>query len=279
MKLIGLNNIKHEIDNLNEVPHIVFFGPRGTGKSTMAEHIAQRKNKKLITTVGKNLTIQKLLNVFVNLEEDDVLLIDEIHGLNRGVEEQLYIPMEKYKLPIETTSGIFQTLPLPKFTVIGTTTMPSKISKPLMSRFKITFQIPHYTLRELAQIIITNYPQISIKNALSISINTVTPREAINLAYRVVSLCKNENVNDNIVKNLEFIGYKYGLSKSERFYLKIVHNVGKISLTSLANALQIDKDEVKYVEDKLIRKGLIDISTKGRFLTVKGLLKIKQFKQ
>ena len=278
MKLIGLKNIKYELDKLSEVPHIIFFGPRGTGKSTMAEHVAVQRNKKLLTAVGKNLTRQKLLNTFVNIEEGDVLLIDEIHGLNRGVEELLYIPMEQYRLPIESTNGQLQTFPLPKFSVIGTTTMPSKISKPLMSRFKITFQIPHYTLRELAQIIVSNYPQISIKNALRIAINTVTPRESINLAYRILSLCNDEDVNSSIEKNLEFIGYKYGMSKSERFYLKIVHNVGKISLTSLANALQIDKDEVKYVEDKLIRKGLIDISTKGRYLTVAGLLKIKEIK-
>jgi len=194
------------------------------------------------------------------------------HRLSPSVEEVLYQPMETGNLYIKDMSGNFQEYKLPKFTLIGTTTKPSMISKPLMSRFQLMFQIPHYNIRELARIIKVHFKEMSNKDALQIAINIVSPREAVNLARRIVSL------GDTVQTSLEFIGYKFGLSKAERFYLKIVHQVGKISLTNLASALQLDEDEVRYIEEKLIRKGYISVSSKGRSLTVKGIIKIKELK-
>ena len=277
-QLIGLNNIKYELNQLKDIPHILLYGPRGCGKSTIAKYIAQIKNKKLHFVTGNTLKKQDLLNLLINVEENDIICIDEIHRMTAAVEEILYNPMENFQLPIKGTSGQFQVFTLPKFSLIGTTTKPSSINKPLISRFQISLQIPHYSLRELTRIIISNYEDISVRNALNIAINTIVPREAINLAYRIVSLCKND-LNKEINKILEFIGYKYGLSKSERFYLKIVYNVGKIGLSNLASALQLDEDEVRYIEEKLIRKGYIQISSRGRCLSVKGLLKIKEMKK
>jgi Holliday junction DNA helicase RuvB len=274
MRLIGLTNLRYELDSLKELPHILFLGPRGTGKTTLSEYVATSHNRKLILTVGKTLKAQDLLNILININENDVLLIDEIHRLNPGTEELLYHPMEKFQLPIKNLYGSFQTFPLPKFCLIGTTTKPSLLSKPLISRFQLQMDIPHYNVRELARIIQSNYNFLSQREALSIAVNTITPREAVNLASRITNFG-----NKNISEVLEFIGYKYGLSQSERYYLKIVHEVNTISLTSLGNALQIDKDEVSFIEDKLIRKGYIDITTKGRQLTIKGILKIKQLKQ
>jgi len=272
MKLVGLNNIKYELNHLTEIPHILFVGGRGTGKTTLAQYIAKSKHKNLVFLTGNNLKKHELLNVLINLQEGDVILIDEIHRLNPAVEEVVYSPMDRQVLPIKNINGSWQEYKLPKFTLIGTTTKPSSISKPLMSRFQIQFQIPHYSLRELARIVQMNFNNIHRKEALRIAQNIVSPREAINLARRLVSL------GDNINKNLEFIGYKYGLSKAERFYLKLVKEVGKISLDNLASALQLDKDEVKYIEEKLIRKGFIQVGSRGRSLTVKGLLKIKEMK-
>lgn len=270
MNLIGLSNIKYEIKHLSVVPHILFYGGRGTGKTSLAEYITKLKKKKLVFLTGNTLKKNELLQVFINIEEDDVILIDEIHRLSPAVEELLYHPMEKFMLPIKDNTGMYSEYKIPRFTLIGTTTKPSSISKPLMSRFQITFQVPHYSVKELAKIVKLNFSQIENREAIEIAINVIAPREAINLARRVVSLGR------DIKKNLEFIGYKYGLSRSERFYLKIVHRVGKISLDNLASALQLDKDEVKYTEEKLIRKGFIQVSSKGRSLTVKGLLKIKE---
>jgi len=271
IKLIGLKNIRYELDSLKEIPHILFTGPRGTGKTTLARYLAETKKKKLIFTTGNTLKKNELLNIFINLEEGDILLIDEIHRLLPAIEEMLYQPMENFILPIKDYTGHFQLIKLPKFCVIGTTTKPSKISKPLMSRFQLVLQIPHYSVRELARIIKQNF-SISNHDALQIAINVVTPREAVNLAYRVLQLNKN-----NISRALEFIGYKHGLSQLERYYMKILQNAGKLSLSSICSALQLDQDEVSYIEDKLLRKGLIEITNRGRSLSVKGLIKVKSF--
>ena len=147
MHLVGLNNIKYEIDRLQVVPHILLSGPRGTGKTTIARYIAKTKNKRLIFTTGNTLKKVDLMNIFINLQEGDILLIDEIHRLSPKVEELLYQPMENYFLPIKTVYGEQQEFKLPKFSVIGTTTKPSMLSKPLISRFQVHFQIPHYSVR------------------------------------------------------------------------------------------------------------------------------------
>ena len=267
--IVGVSHIKYELDNLKEIPHILFSGPRGAGKTTLAQYIADKSKNKLIFTTGNTLKKHELLNVLINLNKGDILLVDEIHRLKPEVEEILYQPMELYKLPMRDLTGRFQTFALPQFTVIGTTTKPSLLSKPLISRFRITFQIPHYNLRELSRIITHEY-KISKRDSLKVALNVVTPREALNLTYRILQL------GNDIEKNLQFIGYKFGLNKSERFYLKIVYNVGNISLSSLTSALQLDEDEVKYIEDKLLQKRYIQITNKGRVLTPTGLIKMKE---
>jgi len=268
-KLIGLKDIRYELDKLKAVPHILFTGPRGTGKTTLGNYIAETRDKKVKFVTGNTLKKTDVLNLFVNIREGDIILIDEIHRLNPAVEEVLYQPMETGKLPIQDISGNTMEFPLPQFSLIGTTTKSAAISKPLMSRFQITFHIPHYNLRELTRIVLSNYNDMPLRSALQIAGNVVTPREAINLAFRVTQL------GDDIEQNLKFIGYKLGVSRLERQYLKVVQNVGKISLASLVSAMQVDEDEVRFVEDKLIQKRLIQISSRGRTLTVNGMMKLK----
>ena len=273
-KIENFNDKKRVFDVTIPDTHIFIGNGIINHNTTLAEYVASSHNRKLIVTVGKTLKVQDLLNIFININENDILLIDEIHRLNPGTEELLYHPMEKFQLPIKNLYGSFQSFPLPKFCLIGTTTKPSLLSKPLISRFQLQMDIPHYNVRELARIVQSNYSYLTRHEALLIALNTITPREAVNLTSRITNFA-----DKNIPQVLEFIGYKYGLSLSERYYLKIVHEVNTISLTSLGNALQLDKDEVNFIEDKLIRKGYIDITTKGRQLTIKGILKIKQIKQ
>jgi len=273
-KIIGLNNIKKELLNLKEIPNILFIGARGTGKTTLAKAIAEYKKLNLVFLTGNNLKKIELLNSLIQLEENSILLIDEIHRLRPDVEEVLYHPLENKQLVIKAVNGNFQVIDLPKnISFIGTTTKPSLISKPLLSRFQLVIHIPHYNLRNLARIIKLNFPNFNNKEALQIAINITTPREAINLAYRINQL-KNSGLSVN--KALEFIGYKFGLSNSEREYLKILFLNHKMSQSSLASALQVDKDELKFIEDSLIRKRLITITSKGRELTIKGLMVSKK---
>jgi len=279
MKLVGLQNIRYEISRLNDVPHILFIGARGTGKSTLAKYIAESKRRNLLVTIGNTLTKQDILNILINIKRNDIWLIDEIHRLSPQVEEILYSPMESFKLAVRTERGTFQEYKVPKFSLIGTTTKPSCVSAPLVSRFQIIFQIPHYSLRELAKIIRLHYPVFSIKSAVNIAHNVVTPREAINLSRRIMSLRQSNDINSEVESILRMIGYQFGLSKLERFYIKVVYNLGTASLQSLSNALQIDKSEVLYIEDKLIRKGLVNITSRGRSLTFSGMILVKKIKQ
>ena len=119
-----------------------------------------------------------------------------------------------------------------------------------------------------------NFTDINRKTALKIAVNTVTPRESINLARRCLNL--SQNINSDVDRVLEFIGYKYGLSKNERFYLKILYNCQRLSQTSLCSALQVDKDELSFIEDKLLQRRLIEITNKGRQLTFKGLQLVRK---
>jgi len=105
MNLIGLDNIKYEINRLQEVPHILISGARGTGKTTLARYISHIKNKRLIFTTGNTLKKIELLNIFIRIQEGDILLIDEIHRLFPKLEEILYQPMENFILPVKTTYG------------------------------------------------------------------------------------------------------------------------------------------------------------------------------
>lgn len=270
MKIIGLSNIKYELDKLDDIPHILLSGARGVGKTLLGKHIASKFNRKLHFLTGNTIKKQDLLNLFVSLDERDVVLIDEIHRMRPDTEEVLYQPLDDFKIPLKDVRGTYHLYSIPKFSLIGTTTKIFKLSKPLLSRFQLVLKIPHYGIKDLAKIILVNYPQLNRKDAILIASYTITPREAINLAFRVL------NLKTDINKALQILGYKYGLSKDERFYLKIVYNVGKISLNSLASAMQLDTDEIKYIEDKLIKKGYIEISSRGRQLTYKGMLKIKE---
>ena len=111
-ELIGLSNIKYELKCLKEpLSHIIFYGPRGSGKTALSEYIAKSRNKKLTILTGNSLKFNELLNVFINVEEGDIILIDEIHRLIPRVEELLYWPMERFQVSIQNVSGTIQNYP------------------------------------------------------------------------------------------------------------------------------------------------------------------------
>lgn len=271
-KLIGLDKIIEEISNLQEIPNVLLIGARGTGKTTLAKEIVKIKQLKSYFLIGASIKKIELIKLLMNIENKTAIIIDEIHGLSRDAEEILYNPMEYKKLSIKGVNGEVFSIDLPDICIIGTTTKPNLISKPLLSRFQLIINIPHYNLRQLARIIKLNYPEFTIRECIKIAINITTPREAVNLAYRIYQLKNKMSVEEA----LKFIGYKCGLSYPEQRYIKILKEFNRLSQTSLCSALQVDIDELKYIEDSLLKKKMITITNKGRELSVRGLLKTKE---
>ncbi len=265
--LIGLKKIQYELDNLPEkLPHVLFSAARGTGKTSMAEEIARRRGKELIILTGHTLTVKEVNNMLLNLEGGEIVLIDEIHRLNPKAEEALYLPMERYFLSMQTTAGHNLKVGLPHFTLIGTTTKSSDISRPLLSRFQLHFIIPHYNLRDLSRIVKNKFNNFSTRDCLKVAKKIVTPREALNLAYRINQL------PFGLDEAFEFVGYQKDLSLFERKYLKLLNQRKRLSLTSLTFTLQLDKSEVMKIEDRLINLDYIEVKSNGRFVTDKGKL-------
>jgi len=262
MEIVGLKNIRKELSYYDNIPHTLFTGARGTGKTMLSKWIANQKNKRLIFLTGNTINQKKLTNIFLKLEEGDIILIDEIHRMPAKVEEVLYQPLNANIFPITTVDGDNYIIKLQQFTLLATTTATGSISKPLLSRFELIFHIPHYSQEELAQII--QQQDYSMVDALKIAENIVTPREAFNLSNRIKKL------KMSVKDALEFMDYKDGFNSFERKYLELLRNIHpqRLSLTSLTFSLQLDKEEVYALEDKLVQRRLININSRGRGLAI-----------
>ena len=264
--LIGMEKIQSELKNLgNDIPHFLLSGRWGSGKSATAFELAKQQKKKLIVLTGHTTTKTDIIKTLLSLKGGELILLDEIQRLDIKAEEALYLPMEQYILPLTQENGENVIVNLPPFTLIGTTTETDKISKPLRTRFIVHFQVPDYSLEDLANIIKDKYPLIDISSCLKIVEHIGTPREALNLAYRIMRLKKETNIA------LEYLGYKYGLSETERKYLLALQKRKRLSLNSFKWVLQLDKNELMKIEDRLINKGLIEVKSNGRFLTDEGI--------
>jgi len=264
--------------------HVLFFGPPGLGKTTLALIIANEMNTNIKVTAAP--MIEKsgdLAAILTNLEEGDILFIDEIHRLAPAVEEILYSSMEDFRIDIIIGSGpAAQTvkIDLPRFTLIGATTRAGMLSNPLRDRFGMSFRMQFYTPQELARIIkqASNKLNKEIIHEASLEIakrSRGTPRIALRLLRRVRDFA--DVMDESSIEHsrtqyaLSELGINsHGFDEMDIRLLKLLASTnGKaMGLSTIAAALSEDEGTVEDVlEPYLLANGYLERTAKGRKAT------------
>ena len=265
--------------------HMLFYGPPGLGKTTLAHILAKEMEAAIISTTGPTLTRSgDLMGILTNLKRGDVLFIDEIHRLNPMVEEFIYPAMEDFKVEFVLDKGAFSrvmNMPLKQFTMIGATTRVGLLSAPLRDRFGIFHHIDFYDVDELQQIVIRSARllevEISEEAALVVGKRSRgTPRIANRLLRRVRDFCQVKGDGaisaDVAEKALTMEGIdQIGLDSVDRNYLKVIidyYRGGPVGLETIATTMNEETDTlIDMVEPFLLKIGLVQRTRQGRMAT------------
>ena len=265
--------------------HLLFYGPPGLGKTTLAGIIANEMNVNMKITSGP--AIEKpgeMAAILNNLQEGDVLFVDEIHRLNRQVEEVLYPAMEDYAIDIMIGKGASARsirLDLPKFTLVGATTRAGMLTAPLRDRFGVVTRMEYYTVEELKMIILRSAKVLEVgidENGTYAMARRSrgTPRLANRLLKRVRDFAQvkyngyiTEEVADYALDLLDVD--KEGLDQTDRGILLAMigkFGGGPVGLETLAASIGEDPGTIEDVyEPYLLKNGFIQRTPRGRVVT------------
>jgi len=279
--------IQASLKRSEALDHILFFGPPGLGKTTLANIIASEMGASIKTTAAP--MIEKsgdLAALLTNVEEGDLLFIDEIHRMSPAIEEILYPAMEDYRLDIIIGSGPAAQavkIDLPRFTLVGATTRAGMLSHPLRERFGMHFRMEFYTAEELARIVAQAAAKLEIgieeKAALEIARRSRgTPRIALRLLRRVrdfAEVAEERTISLETTRYaLDQLGVNHiGFDEQDLKLLELLISAkGRpMGLSTIAAALSEDEGTIEEVlEPYLIANGYIERTARGRIATAKS---------
>jgi len=292
-ELIGQDQVRQNLEILTAaargraecLDHVLFYGPPGLGKTTLAYILANEMGVNIKVTSGPAIErTGDLAAILTNLREGDILFIDEIHRLGRSIEEVLYPAMEDYALDIiigKGPSARSLRLKLPRFTTIGATTRLALVTAPLRARFGAVYRLDYYDQAAMEEIVKRAMRLLDVESDVS-GIEEIarrargTPRVALRLLRRVrdFTQVKSDGVvnRDTAVQALDLLAVdEMGLDEVDRRVLRTIiekYNGGPVGLATIAASISEEADTIMdVVEPYLLQLGFIDRTPQGRVAT------------